>query len=231
MSRWLRWSVYALALANLVVLLWLVRSDEGPGIEDLPPGTPSLELLAEPGAGPRSPAPGAADGVTGRTRGRPETATAGCWRVRLTERNPAQQLVARAPEAGLVSSLRRISHRRVVGYWVYLPPAKDRETARETVRRLKAAGVRDVQLLGGARANAVSLGLFRSRELAEQRRARIATLGLDPVVEVRHRTYNQWEVTLRGGDQVMVRSLVERIAPGAGLAACGPNAPAPGESQ
>lgn len=231
MSRWPRWSVYALALANLVALLWLVRSHEGPGIEDPPPGAPSLELLPEPGVGPRSPAPGGADGATGRTWGRPETAAAGCWRVRLTERDAAQELAARAPEAGLVSSLRRISHRRVVGYWVYLPPAKDRETARETVRRLEAAGVRDVQLLGGARANAVSLGLFRSRELAEQRRARIATLGLDPVVEVRHRTYSRWEVTLRGGDHAMARSLVERVAPGAGLAACGPKAAAPGESR
>jgi len=176
----LRILVLVLALANVVAFLWLQRERAARQAAEapLPPDVPRLRLLAE--------------------ARRPEAAARACRAVAVAGRDRARALARSARAAGLEAELGRVEAREVTGYWVYLPPFPDREAAREAVRRLAEAGVRDVQVLGGRRANAVSLGLFRNRALAERRRQQAAALGYEPVVEPRARRAERWRVELRG---------------------------------
>src|SRR5690606_35514541 len=63
-------------------------------------------------------------------------------------------------------------------YRVLLPPVASREAAQATVARLHEAGFNDVLVLQqGAEANAVALGTFRNRDMAERRVAAMQQLG------------------------------------------------------
>ncbi len=177
----LRILVLALVLANLVAFLWLQRERTAQRMAQapLPPEVPRLRLLAEEEGKGRAPA-------------------AACRAVAVAGRERARALARTARAAGLEAAVARVEAQQVTGYWVYLPPFPDRDAAREAVRRLAEAGVRDVQVLGGRRANAVSLGLFRNRALAERRREQAAALGYEPVIEPRARRAERWRVELRG---------------------------------
>ena len=176
----LRILVLVLALANVVAFLWQQRERAALRAAEVPmaPDVPRLQLLAEARqAGVAAPA---------------------CRAVAATGRDGARALARIARAAGLQAAVTRETARKLTGYWVYLPPFPDRATARKAVRRLAEAGVHDVQVLGGRRANAVSLGLFRNRALAERRRARVAALGYEPVIEPLARAAERWRVELRG---------------------------------
>lgn len=58
---------------------------------------------------------------------------------------------------------------RVIGYWVYIAPLKDRASVAQKVAQLKARGVTEYFVVqeAGEWLNAISLGLFKSREAAQ----------------------------------------------------------------
>ncbi len=61
-------------------------------------------------------------------------------------------------------------HEDAVRYWVYLPPLRSQAEARSVIANLKRKGITDVAVVGsGEFKNAVSLGLFGSRENARER--------------------------------------------------------------
>lgn len=64
-------------------------------------------------------------------------------------------------------SLREID--RVIGFWVYIAPLKDKAAVTQKVVQLKARGVTDYFVVqeSGEWFNAISLGLFKSRESAQ----------------------------------------------------------------
>lgn len=63
-------------------------------------------------------------------------------------------------------------------YLVYLPPFETREAAASQVQRMQAAGIRDIALITqGARSNAVSLGVFSTREHAQRRLSELSEQG------------------------------------------------------
>ncbi len=194
----LRILVLVLALANLVAFLWLQRERTAQRMAQapLPPDVPRLRLLQEEEGG---------DGG----------AASACRAVAVAVGERARALAGTARAAGLEAAVARERAQRVTGYWVYLPPFPDRDAAREAVRRLAEAGVRDVQVLGGRRANAVSLGLFRNRALAERRREQAAALGYEPVVEPRVRREDRWRVELRGETDALEAFLRARRLEGA----------------
>lgn len=82
---------------------------------------------------------------------------------------------------GMQVSRRAASIKVPDGFWVYLPamPADEAETV---VEDLVARGIRDY--FRGPR-NFISLGIYRDRRMAEQRRAEIEALGYSPLVEQR----------------------------------------------
>lgn len=66
----------------------------------------------------------------------------------------------------------RLSQRQVVrdvGYWVYIPPLRDKAAVRRKVAELKALGISEYFIVqtAGHWHNAISLGVFKTREAAQ----------------------------------------------------------------
>jgi hypothetical protein len=66
----------------------------------------------------------------------------------------------------------RLGRREVeysIGYWVYIPPQKDKAAVAQKIEQLKARGVTEYFVVqeAGAWLNAISLGVFKTREAAE----------------------------------------------------------------
>lgn len=66
----------------------------------------------------------------------------------------------------------KLSQRQVerdIGYWVYIPPLKNKAAANRKIAELKALGVTEyfVVQVAGRWHNAISLGVFKSREAAQ----------------------------------------------------------------
>lgn len=70
-------------------------------------------------------------------------------------------------------------------YWVMLPPFRSAAAAAPMLERLRAAGVRDYYLVrSGENLNAISLGLYSTREAAERRNQQMHAIGFSSRVEV-----------------------------------------------
>jgi len=56
-----------------------------------------------------------------------------------------------------------------IGYWVYVPPLKDKATVAQKIEQLKARGVEEYFVVqeAGIWLNAISLGVFKTREAAQ----------------------------------------------------------------
>jgi len=66
----------------------------------------------------------------------------------------------------------KLSQRQVeyaIGYWVYIPPMKDKAAVNQKIAQLKARGIDDYFVVpdAGPWLNAVSLGVFKTREAAQ----------------------------------------------------------------
>lgn len=66
----------------------------------------------------------------------------------------------------------RLGRREVeysIGYWVYIPPQKDKAAVAQKIEQLKARGVTEYFVVqeAGAWLNAISLGVFKTRDAAE----------------------------------------------------------------
>lgn len=66
----------------------------------------------------------------------------------------------------------KLSQRQVeyaIGYWVYIPPMKDKAAVNQKIAQLKARGINDYFVVpdAGPWLNAISLGVFKTREAAQ----------------------------------------------------------------
>ena len=81
-------------------------------------------------------------------------------------------------EGAEVIDLRRKDNRAVTSYSVYLPALPSAREAAAKLRELRGRGIRDVALIRkGARANRISLGVFKSESNSERRVAQLRKLG------------------------------------------------------
>lgn len=72
------------------------------------------------------------------------------------------------------------------GFWVYLPAFGSRDQALGKARQLSSKGIRDYYVVtAGDQQNTISLGLFRDRANAENRRSELVALGF--AAELRER--------------------------------------------
>lgn len=67
----------------------------------------------------------------------------------------------------------KLSKRQVeytIGYWVYIPPAKDKAAVNQKIAQLKARGVEEYFVVSeaGPWLNAISLGVFKTQEAAQR---------------------------------------------------------------
>ena len=66
----------------------------------------------------------------------------------------------------------KLSQRQVeyaIGYWVYIPPVKDKAAVNQKIAQLKARGINEYFVVpdAGTWLNAISLGVFKTREAAQ----------------------------------------------------------------
>jgi hypothetical protein len=100
------------------------------------------------------------------------------------------------PHAGRIQ-FRELPATVLRGYRVYLPAAESRAAALTSARALAARGLRDYYVVtAGSQQNTVSLGLFRDLDNATQRKAEVAALGYNAIVEPRTEAVPQWWVDI-----------------------------------
>jgi cell division protein FtsN len=109
-------------------------------------------------------------------------------------------------------------------YRVYFPPFPTFAAARDMASRLRQAGVNDIYIIrDGDERNAVSVGVFKDRKGAEQRRRRLNGLGFKPEVEVRdqHQAGSYWiKTTTAAGAAVLRKFASADAAAGRQLDSC-----------
>ena len=86
----------------------------------------------------------------------------------------------------------RVSKSR--GFWVYLPAFGTRDQALSKARELSSKGIRDYYVVtAGDQQNTISLGLFRDRANADNRRRELADLGFQAqLIERRDQAPEYW---------------------------------------
>jgi hypothetical protein len=132
------------------------------------------------------------------------------------KRVQADQLSLRLITLGLQPELISELSNEQQGYWVLVPPQKNRKTAVKIVRQLRKAGVSDLwRFTSGKLAHAISLGLFKGKARAEIRRKEIADKGFDVEVRPRYRQITRyWQSINYAGESPITQDkwleLVER---------------------
>ena len=98
---------------------------------------------------------------------------------------------------GIITQQRAAAERKRVGLWVYIPPAETLQDAREILRQLQEKDIHDALIISeGAKANAISAGVYRVSGRAEARKAEINVIGYNAVVEPLYRTQPQYWLDL-----------------------------------
>ncbi len=188
-------------------------ADEGAEVADEPPASPLASATVVPMQNMKAMAD-EAEAKVGATDDTQPSAPQACW-----ELGPFEQ-VSEARRLQLPTGIRRIkidrSRVRVpAGFYVLVPPAANREAARQTLERLRARGVRDSWLFAsGPLRNAISLGMFSQQENALRRKRQIEKMGVAVRLQRRERMVEGHVVIVKGLDiPANVRQL-ERLAAG-----------------
>lgn len=99
-----------------------------------------------------------------------------------------------------VFDLRHKENRVVRSYRVYLPALPSAKEAATKLRELRGRGIRDVAVIRkGARANEISLGVFKSKSNAERRVAELRKLGYPAERAANTKTASEHAVRARAG--------------------------------
>ncbi|MDW5417776.1 SPOR domain-containing protein [Iodobacter sp. CM08] len=103
-----------------------------------------------------------------------------CMRWSGTGQEQSDTMRQRLKSLGLASSEANISGK----VWVYIPPQTDLELANRKAQQLSSQGVQDYYVInnGGRWQNAISLGVFSSREGAERRLNELKNQGVKSAV-------------------------------------------------
>jgi len=192
-------------------------ADEGaerePEVTDEPPASPLAAATVVRMQNAKAEADEAEAKVAGTDDTQPGAPQA-CW-----ELGPFEQ-ASEAERLRLPTGIQRIkidrSRVRVpAGFYVLVPPAANREAARQTLERLKAKGVRDSWLFAsGPLRNAISLGMFSQQENALRRKRQIEKMGFAVRLQRRERVVEGHVVMVKGLDIPANVRLLERLAAG-----------------
>jgi hypothetical protein len=115
-----------------------------------------------------------------------------CYALGPFEDGSESRRAAESMEAqGLFVTQRTIKAQTLKGYWVYLPPQPNYETAKKISTELASKGIKDYYIIvKGDYSNAVSLGLYNDEIYGMRRISKIKTLGYNPVMKAQFREKN-----------------------------------------
>ena len=123
---------------------------------------------------------------------------------RFKDRGGAEEAAAwlRSRDAEAVE-VRHEERQLVTSYRVYLAALPSVAAAKSKLREIRGRGIRDAAIFGkGARANEISLGVYRSEENARRRAARLKKLGYAVKSEPNVKTSSEYVLEARaGGDR------------------------------
>jgi len=84
------------------------------------------------------------------------------------------------------------------GYWVYIPPLETQVQARDILYRIKEHDIKDAFIISeGSKANAISIGIYKTKELGEEQRSSLDKLGFSARVEPLYRSQAQYWLDLK----------------------------------
>lgn len=128
----------------------------------------------------------------------------------------AERAVKATSDLGISVERRQESQRTPKGYWVYLPPSTSYQAAKRKVAELQKKDLTDLFIMGkGSQQNAISLGLFKSREAAEDRLKQVQELGLKAEFETQYRVSEQsWLDMSVPGDKTSIIAELTEMAEG-----------------
>lgn len=136
------------------------------------------------------PAPALNTGLAGTAAAPAAASAASCYTAGpFMQPAEAAQFAAQLAARGLRADTRVSDKKEEAGYWVYLPPYPSAEAARAVTAELAAKGEKEYFILrpGDAQANAISLGVFRDRKLAERRHEKLRAMGYPAELSIRYR--------------------------------------------
>lgn len=124
-------------------------------------------------------------------------AVVACLEWGVLGRDDAERAQARLRGDGLGAKTTARTTEQASSFWVYLPPAPNREETNRRIEALKARGFSDYFVVQdpGRWRNALSLGLFRSAESAEKFLEEVRGKGFD-IAELAERGPKETAVTL-----------------------------------
>jgi hypothetical protein len=175
--------IYTLVLANLLFFGWVHWIDVPLAGHKAAAGAP-LQLV------PRL-APGAVPAVSAAVGGDPGRGPARCVSL-----GPLADTVATAAVATALRARNLNPHERQGpavmndGYLVYVDHLATATARTRALERLSKGGVRDAAALPDT--DKVSVGLFNSKEGAEQRAAAVRAVGLAPIIDARTHTISAY---------------------------------------
>lgn len=151
------------------------------------------------GSASEGPAPQTKSSVVAAAKDR-TCVRAGGFKDRAVAEEAAAWLRSRDAEA---VEVRQEERRLVTSHRVYLPALPSVAAAKTKLREIRGRGIRDAAIFGkGARANAISLGVYRSEENARRRVARLKKLGYAVKSEPNMKTMSEYVLVARaGGDR------------------------------
>jgi hypothetical protein len=109
-------------------------------------------------------------------------------------RSAAEEISVRLRALGFKPELQSESRNEQAGYWVLIPQQSSRRDAVRIAKKLEKSGVSDLwRFTSGKLVHAISLGLFRDKLRAVDRKREIDALGFNSVVQPRYREKtNYW---------------------------------------
>lgn len=187
----MKWGIWALLVINFGLLgffqasRWLTAEDADseaakPAVEESRIKVLTAEQLA---ALPRKQPP-------------PEVIKPACYEWGSFAPADAARLKTEIGKLGLAAIAKPHAQDQSVRYWVYVPPLKSAEKAQAKMEELQALGVQDMLIIQDAKwRNAISLGLFREKALADEFVKKLRELGVKNVAKLSKKRGNT-EVSL-----------------------------------
>jgi len=145
-----------------------------------PPPSPPAVAEAEPAAAMTTSAPDVVSSAEERA-----AVALRCVRLRSLESQAAAASVITALQQGGATVRGQGEEAgEIKRYWVMLPPGASAAAATPVLERLQRAGIKDFYLIrSGENMNAISLGVFSSKDAAQNRLQQIRELKLAPRIE------------------------------------------------
>ena len=193
----IRFAALLLVVANVLLAAWwlLQPHPQGPAAAPALAASP-LVLLSELPDIASSPAETTLETLAPADAARVVTVdtAGGCQALGpFPDREAAVVAAERLAGAGLPSRPRAVDASERIVFCFHTPPAADRAGAAAVVEALRAAGVRDFYVVvDGETVNAVSLGVFRELQGAEQHAGRLRAMGFEVEVGERLRASTAW---------------------------------------